>query len=267
MCLPLQLPSREYSGRTTFTRIRWLTGFRPASYSSATATRSKLTKEEIKWQELLSRTFDYHLVTKARYQNKLTCADFRAVQSRHEKARRQLHNTDAYSISSMHYTSPSQTFISGAPGSGSGLGSAGGTIGPGGKGGTAKKRATPRASFDGTGIGTGTGTGAVGGGGGGTTRGMSPLNPKRGGTGSGSGLGGGVGVGVGIGGAVASMNASAHAQQGHGQGQGQGSGSGSGSGSWTGQGQGQSQGLVRSTSPPIPRRKILGGMGRRAGGT
>nr|XP_019012864.1 vacuole morphology and inheritance protein 14 [Kwoniella pini CBS 10737]OCF51645.1 vacuole morphology and inheritance protein 14 [Kwoniella pini CBS 10737] len=58
--------------------------------SAAAATKSRLgNKEEIKWQELLSH--------------------FRSVQARHEKARRALHSNDLPSLSSTHYSSPSQS--------------------------------------------------------------------------------------------------------------------------------------------------------------
>nr|XP_031864289.1 uncharacterized protein CI109_000202 [Kwoniella shandongensis]KAA5531361.1 hypothetical protein CI109_000202 [Kwoniella shandongensis] len=140
--------------------------------TTTSTTRSKLgTKEEIKWQELLSH--------------------FRAVQARHEKARRQLHSTDIGSASSIHYSSPSQTYIS-APGTAS--------ISGGPKSGTMKKKAMASSSS----AGTSRQNSMEVGGGRVSSSGISPLNPKRGvsgGQGSGAGL-------VSIGGAVASMNAS-----------------------------------------------------------
>lgn len=111
--------------------------------------------------------------------------DFRSVQTRHEKARRQLHSTDAHSISSMHYSSPSQVYNS-VPN----------TAGLPPKTATLKKKTGSRSSVD--------GNATVG-----RLSGMSPLNPKRGPPGSGSGSGGGGAIGVSIGGAVASMNVNA----------------------------------------------------------
>ncbi|KAK8858670.1 hypothetical protein IAR55_002899 [Kwoniella newhampshirensis] len=141
--------------------------------TTTSTTRSKLgTKEEIKWQELLSH--------------------FRAVQARHEKARRQLHSTDIGSISSVHYSSPSQTYIS-APGTAS--------ISGGPKSGTMKKKAMASSSSAGTSRQNSVEVSAGGGGGRTSASGISPLNPKRGVSGQGAGL-------VSIGGAVASMNAS-----------------------------------------------------------
>lgn len=155
---------------------------------------------------------------------------------------------DAYSVSSVHYSSPSQTY-GGTIGTGP---SAPGTAAP--KSATVKKR-TPRASMDGgPGIpSSSAGAGSSGGGGvvatasaalnsisGVGTRHMSPLNPRRGkeaaspGAGSGGGGGGG-NVGVSIGGAVASMNPNVNSVG------------------------------VRSTSPVQPGRRRLLGVGRRAG--
>ncbi len=139
-------------------------------FSAATTTsRSRLGgKEEIKWQELLSH--------------------FRSVQARHEKARRQIHSGDIGSTSSIHHSSPSQTYAS-APGSAQ-LQNTGSVNGS--KSATMKKKpgSSGRLSVE--------GPGRIGG--------MSPLNPKRGGSTSSSGL---VSAGVSIGGAVASMNGAA----------------------------------------------------------
>lgn len=143
----------------------------PTSYSATTgSTRSKLTnKDEIKWQELLSRKSPPEAIADD--------PDFRSVQARHEKARRQLHSGDLGSNSSIHFSSPSQTYNS-AP-STAGIPSNAQLS----KSGTLKKK-----------------SGSIGG----TAPRMSPLNPKRGGSGTiGSGV---ISPGVSIGGAVASMN-------------------------------------------------------------
>ncbi|ORY25662.1 vacuolar protein 14 C-terminal Fig4p binding-domain-containing protein [Naematelia encephala] len=146
---------------------------KPSTFSAAaaSATRSKLGgKDEIKWQELLSH--------------------FRAVQNRHEKARRQL--GDLGSNSSIHYSSPSQTYGS-APGT-SRIESSSSLP----KSATMKKKSTSsggRASLDAS---AGTGTARM--------SGMSSLNPKRGSTRDSASSGGLVSAGVSIGGAVASMN-------------------------------------------------------------
>ncbi|RSH91056.1 hypothetical protein EHS25_010232 [Saitozyma podzolica] len=122
------------------------------------APRSKLGTE-IKWQELLSH--------------------FRSVQMRHEKARRQLH-AEHTSSSSIHYSSPSQTYIS-APNT-----SATQVSGPS-KSATIKKKSV-----------SSTGGRPSGG------PGMSALNPKRGGS-----VASASSAALSIGGAVASMNANA----------------------------------------------------------
>lgn len=101
--------------------------------------------------------------------------DFRSVQARHERARRQLQAVDQIA-SSMHFSSPSQT--SGSAGAGKpglpGL--------PRRKPGSQDKRIDP---------GLGSGTGRI-------ASGLSPLNPKRVGSGAAAAL-------VAAGGAVASM--------------------------------------------------------------
>ncbi|WVQ80690.1 hypothetical protein IAT38_002795 [Cryptococcus sp. DSM 104549] len=137
------------------------------------SARSKLGKEEVKWQELL--------------------AHFRKVQDRHEKARRQLHSTDIASINSAHYPSPSQNYTSG-PGTASISGPKTATLkkkGVTSSGGNSRQSSVEDANA----------LAGAGGAGGtaGRAAGQSPLNPRRGVSG-GSGL-------VSIGGAVASMNA------------------------------------------------------------
>lgn len=145
-----------------------------ATSNVVSATRSKLSggnKDEIRWSELL--------------------VHFRSVQNRHEKARRQLNSSElggAGSNSSVHYSSPSQTFNIAPPT---------GTLGANGqipKSATMKKKSMsngPRNSLG----------GSIGGPGS-----MSPLNPKRGGSTSSAGLSGVISPGVSIGGAVASMS-------------------------------------------------------------
>ncbi|KAK6908076.1 hypothetical protein I203_102077 [Kwoniella mangroviensis CBS 8507] len=142
--------------------------------SAAAATKSRLgNKEEIKWQELLSH--------------------FRSVQAKHEKARRQLHSADLPgSLSSIHYSSPSQSGLNSIPNTSSmpsaGQKSSGGTI--------KKKFASTSASasrqnsveVSAAGIGR---------------SGISPLNPKRITSISGQPT---PTPSVSIGGAVASMN-------------------------------------------------------------
>ncbi|WVQ96426.1 hypothetical protein IAU59_003531 [Kwoniella sp. CBS 9459] len=186
----------------------------PSSFSAAAgATRSKLgNKEEIKWQELLSH--------------------FRSVQARHEKARRQLHSTDIGSMSSVHYSSPSQSGATAVPQSAS--------IPGGPKSGTMKKKSTFSSSATGSrqsSLEVGSNTRL-------STSGISPLNPKRVTSGP-VGAGQNQGI-VSIGGAVASMNAS--------QGLGMNAGSAGGSGG------------ARATSPTTQRRKILGGLRKSTGG-
>lgn len=145
---------------------------------------------------------------------------------------------DAYSVSSIHYSSPSQTY-SGAVGNGASVPTTAVS-----RSATVKKR-TPRASIDGgasagpaqSGGVVATASAALNSIGGVGARHMSPLNPRRGkdtagGTGSG---GGGGGVGVSIGGAVASMNPNVNSVG------------------------------VRSTSPVQAGRRRLLGVGRRAG--
>ncbi|ODN81757.1 hypothetical protein L202_02141 [Cryptococcus amylolentus CBS 6039] len=143
------------------------TTIKPSTSSTFGTARSKIGKEEIKWQELLSH--------------------FRNVQNRHEKARRQLHSTDIGSATaSVHFSSPSQTYPTSAPGTATLSSMAGG------KAGTAKKKGTlasNNTSRQGSGDVTASST---------ARSGMSPLAARRGG-GSGSGI-------VSIGGAVASMN-------------------------------------------------------------
>ena len=97
-------------------------------------------------------------------------------------------------MSSIQFSPPSQTYAS-APGSAPLQSSA--SISNGTKSATVKKKAgsSGRLSVEGPGH---PGTGRMGG--------MSPLNPKRGGSTSSSGL---VSAGVSIGGAVASMNSAA----------------------------------------------------------
>ncbi|WVF68911.1 hypothetical protein IAT40_003684 [Kwoniella sp. CBS 6097] len=195
----------------------------PSTFSAAaSATRSKLgNKEEIKWQELLSH--------------------FRSVQARHEKARRQLHSTDIGSMSSVHYSSPSQSGAAAVPPSAS-------IPGGGTKSGTMKKKSTFSSSATGSGsrqssleVGSNTRL---------STSGISPLNPKRVTSGSVS-MSGGQNQGiVSIGGAVASMNASA----------GLGMNVGSGGG-----GAGAAAGGGRATSP-TQRKRILGGLRKSTGG-
>ncbi|OCF45938.1 vacuole morphology and inheritance protein 14 [Kwoniella heveanensis CBS 569] len=185
--------------------------------AAASATRSKLgNKEEIKWQELLSH--------------------FRSVQARHEKARRQLHSTDIGSMSSIHYSSPSQSGAAAVPPSAS---MPGGT-----KSGTMKKKSTFSSSATGSrqsSLEVGQNTRL-------STSGISPLNPKRVTSGS---VGGGQNQGiVSIGGAVASMNAS--------QGLGMNVGGGGGGGAGGGGG--------RATSPTAQRKRILGGLRKSTGG-
>ena len=138
--------------------------------------------------------------------------DFRSVQARHEKARRQLHSGDLGSQSSVHYTSPSQTFHS-AP-STAGMPNSG----------QIPKTVTIKKKTGSTGSGAGT-TSRI-------STGMSPLNPRRGG--SSSGGAGVISPGVSIGGAVASMNGQ------HGL------------------------GGIRPASPPAGRRRILGGIRKAA---
>lgn len=116
----------------------------------------------------------------------LRVPDFRSVQTRHEKARRQLHAEGT--SSSFHYSSPSGTY-SGGPTT-AGLQPAANITAPKSAGSTIKRKGG-RNSLD-------------SGGGGGVSKisGLSPLNPKHGsGHSSGSTL-------VSIGGAVASMNGS-----------------------------------------------------------
>lgn len=119
--------------------------------------------------------------------------DFRSVQARHEKARRQLNSGEGGSGSSIHYSSPSQTYVN-TPAT-SGLQSAAMISNPSKVGsGSSMRRKGGRVSLD-------SGHGSVN-----RMSGLSPLNPKRG-TGSGSAGGSGSTL-VGIGGAVASMNGS-----------------------------------------------------------
>ncbi|KAK4687057.1 vacuole morphology and inheritance protein 14, partial [Tremellales sp. Uapishka_1] len=127
--------------------------------AAAAATRSKLgIKEEIKWGELLNH--------------------FRMVQARHEKARRQLHSGETNSVSSIHYSSPSGTYIATGP-----------APPTGGLQNAAQISGGPKSSAIRRKIASG-------------SSGLSPLNPKK--RGSGSGM---VSAGLSIGGAVASMNA------------------------------------------------------------
>nr|XP_019045512.1 vacuole morphology and inheritance protein 14 [Kwoniella bestiolae CBS 10118]OCF24442.1 vacuole morphology and inheritance protein 14 [Kwoniella bestiolae CBS 10118] len=135
--------------------------------SAAAATKSRLgNKEEIKWQELLSH--------------------FRSVQAKHEKARRQLHSAD---LSSIHYSSPSQSGLNSIPNS---------TLLPSSKSGpgTMKKKS---ASTSASASGSRQNSVEVS-----SRSGISPLNPKRV-----TSMSGGPGPtpSVSIGGAVASMNA------------------------------------------------------------
>ena len=156
-------------------------------------------------------------------------ADFRSVQNRHEKARRQLHSTDIGSMSSIHFSSPSQTYLGSAPGIATGAGSILGGISGGPKSSTMKKKTTSRQTSVETAPApapapTSTSTSTSG-----RLSNMSPLNPRRGG-GNGAGL-------VSLGGAVASMNPNAP------------------------------QGLgTRATSPTAGRKRILGGL-RKSGGS
>lgn len=149
----------------------------PSTTSSIGTARSKLAgKDEIKWQELLSH--------------------FRAVQAKHEKARRQLESGQMTTMSSGHFSSPSQTFAS-APSSSLLQNAAQITSKPDkdrGLSGTVKKRLGSRQSSGHDGSGQGSGGRAVG-------AGPSPLNPH--GTRRGRESTGGI---VGLGGAVASMN-------------------------------------------------------------
>lgn len=123
----------------------------------------------------------------------LTSSDFRAVQSRHEKARRRHADGDFGSISSAHHSSPSQTYATGHNHA------------------TSKASSTLRRKF-GSGSGSGPGTrerqSSVDGGVAGPKTSLSPMNPRRNHP-SGSGSGGLLSPGVSIGGAVASMNSSA----------------------------------------------------------
>jgi vacuole morphology and inheritance protein 14 len=130
------------------------------------------------------------------YETELTRSDFRSVQTRHEKARRQQHAGDSHFMSSMHQSSPSQTLAS-APNSAPLQAAA--IISGGPKSSTLRRK---------IGAGYGSGPGILkstdsGSGGGGSLRqaGLSPLNPKRG--------SGGIVAGLSIGGAVASMNGAA----------------------------------------------------------
>ena len=150
-------------------------------------------------------------------------ADFRLVQARHEKARRQMQSGEMNSVGvgSVQFSSPSQTFSS-PP------------TAPLPSGSQIPKTATVRRK----------GMSSSGSGGPRLSSGLSALNPKRGGSvsgvggggtgpasgaGSGGGGGGMISAGVSIGGAVASMNSS--------------------------------QGLgVRPVSPSGGRRRLLGGM-------
>nr|ODN99803.1 vacuole morphology and inheritance protein 14 [Cryptococcus depauperatus CBS 7855] len=125
-------------------------GYVPATSKTTSTTtfgaiRSKIGKEEIRWQELLSH--------------------FRNVQNRHEKARGQLQSTDLKSTTaSIHYPSPSQTYPStSAPNTAA--------LSVGGKSGLATKKKTignPSQRQAGTDVGTGRPSGA------------SSSNPKRG---------------------------------------------------------------------------------------
>lgn len=157
----------------------------PTPFSAVTATtRSKLSsKDEIKWQELLSRMSTFRPYSSDESSDQ---TDFRSVQSRHEKARRQLHSGELGSMSSIHYSSPSQTYNSVPPTAG--LQSAV-LIPP--KSATLKKKSTivGRISSDS----------------GGRISSMSPLNPKRGGGHTRDSASSGAGL-ILAGGAVASMN-------------------------------------------------------------
>ncbi|WRT67889.1 uncharacterized protein IL334_004863 [Kwoniella shivajii] len=147
----------------------------PSTFSSAAAaTKSRLgNKEEIRWQELLSH--------------------FRSVQARHEKARRALHSSDLPSLSSIHYSSPSQSGIQGIPTSAILTNGQKSTSNQGqGQGGTIKKKSVSSSG------GSGSRQNSVE-----VRNGMSPLNPRR----ITSGTGAGPAPSVSIGGAVASMNA------------------------------------------------------------
>ncbi|ORX37306.1 vacuolar protein 14 C-terminal Fig4p binding-domain-containing protein [Kockovaella imperatae] len=210
-------------------------GYQPSPAKSVSTTsnvvaaaRSKFTKDEIKWQELLSH--------------------FRSVQARHEKARRQLHSVEMGTLGSVHYSSPSQTFIS-AP-STAAVGSSS----------QIPKMATVRKKGAGP-MTPGPSTSGLSGPR--SSSGLSSLNPRRGGAMSSTGLSSGtngtserisgererdrdrasdrdralMSPGVSIGGAVASMNSS------------------------------QGLGTLRSVSPTGGRRRLLGGLRKgQAGG-
>jgi len=185
--------------------------------NAAAATRSKLVgKDEIKWQELLSH--------------------FRSVQARHEKARRQLQAGESGSVSSIHYSSPSQTYISAGQGPISSQLQTAAQISGIPKSSLRKKlgsrdrQASQESATGGVG-GSGSGSGGR------TSSGISPLNPKKSSTTNSASSTGLMSAGVSIGGAVASMNSSA------------------------------GLGTIRPGSPPpgsAARRKLLGGM-RRSG--
>ncbi|EIW73485.1 hypothetical protein TREMEDRAFT_25835 [Tremella mesenterica DSM 1558] len=155
-----------YSSGYTSSQTKAVSG---GTFSQAGTTRSKLVgKDEIKWIELLSH--------------------FRAVQNKHEKARRQLESGQMTSLSSAHFSSPSQTFISGPS---SHLQQSAPIVSKN----TLKKKigSSRQGSHDGSGLGSG-GKSVVG-----ATNGPSPLNPRRGRDSTGGSI-------VGLGGAVASMN-------------------------------------------------------------
>nr|XP_018262242.1 vacuole morphology and inheritance protein 14 [Kwoniella dejecticola CBS 10117]OBR84400.1 vacuole morphology and inheritance protein 14 [Kwoniella dejecticola CBS 10117] len=191
--------------------------------SAAAATKSRLgNKEEIKWQELLSH--------------------FRSVQNRHEKARRALHSNDLPSLSSAHYSSPSQTGLP-PPSTALGQGTLKGTS-------TSKKKSATSANGSRQNsievINSNSNVNSRNNSNSNNNTNMSPLNPRRitsmsaaSGHGPGSGSGSGVGPApsVSIGGAVASMNANANAALG-----------------------------MRASSPTTSRKKILGGLRKSTGG-
>jgi vacuole morphology and inheritance protein 14 len=162
-----------------------------------------------------------------------TCAeasDFRSVQTRHEKARRRHMDGEFGSVSSAHYSSPSQTWTTGG---GTALGT-----GPAPTG-TSKASSTLRRKV-GSGSTSRERQSSVDAAGGGKNS-LSPMNPRRThpGSGSGSGAGGLMSPGVSLGGAVASMNSTA------------------------------GLGAIRPGSPPssnlAARRRLLGGIRKSAG--
>ncbi|OXC65177.1 hypothetical protein AYX13_05657 [Cryptococcus neoformans] len=123
---------------------------KPPSTAAFGPTRSKIGKDEIRWQELLSH--------------------FRNVQNRHEKARRQLNSTDIGSTQgSMHYPSPFQNYPSNTSVPGQSA------VGSSSKGATRKKTTTSTSNSKqgSTDIRSGT----------------SPLSPKRGASNSTNGTG------------------------------------------------------------------------------